>query len=396
MHLPSNHHLSYCTNIHPGHNWEETLRSLKEFVPSIKDRIAPEREFGLGLRLSNQASEELGLGDKLVEFQSWLEEEQCYVYTINGFPYGSFHHKAVKEKVHKPDWTTGERVIYTERLARQLAYLLPPGGEGGISTSPVSYRHWFKEKHREKALREGARNLVLIAGVLMAIEEESGVYIHLDIEPEPDGMLENTADFVAFYTNYLLPEGMSYFQEVHGLQPAMASTLLRRYITMCYDICHFSLAYESPGYTFSELKKYGIRIGKIQISAALRIRSEAADPSELFNALQAFDEPIYLHQVTQKTEAGVKTYRDLGRLLKEKPEFNELRAHFHVPVFLDTFGVLESTQDDIVSVLKLLEDIPEAHHLEVETYTWDVLPPDMKLPLTDSITRELQWVIQHL
>lgn len=396
MLLPSDHHLTYCTNIHPGRNWAETFENLKQNIPGIRDRVAPGKKFGIGLRLSNKASEELGLGDQLAEFKAWLEDNHCYVFTMNGFPYGDFHGKKVKEKVHKPDWTKRERLDYTMRLARQLAFLLPPGGEGGISTSPISYRHWFRDTDREKAYEKAAQQMALLAGLLLEIEENEGKYIHLDIEPEPDGLLENTSDFIDFYMGYLLPEGRRHFQEAMGIQQVMATTLLKRHLTMCYDICHFSLAYETPSETFARLSEHRILVGKVQISAALRIQSSKAEVPELFEALKSYDEPTYLHQVTQQTPHGIRTFKDLGVLFREKPNFEELRAHFHVPVFLDTFGVLASTQEDIKTVLEQLDQIPECRHLEVETYTWDVLPDALKAPISDSISRELEWVLDQI
>ena len=141
-------HLTYCTNIHPGETWTDHFAHLKEHVPGIKQAISPNQPFGIGLRLSNTASLELRNKENLRGFQQWLNEEDCYVFTMNGFPYGGFHKTIVKDKVHEPDWTTAERVQYTNRLAQILAALLPDGMEGGISTSPLSYRYWHKEENK--------------------------------------------------------------------------------------------------------------------------------------------------------------------------------------------------------------------------------------------------------
>ena len=139
-------HLSYCSNIHPGESWEATFRNLKIYIPEVRSRLKHQGPFGIGLRLSHEASLVLERPEKLEEFQTWLLQANAYVFTLNGFPYGDFHRHIVKEKVHFPDWTTLERKDYTTRLFRILVQLLPPGMEGGISTSPISYRHWFKTK----------------------------------------------------------------------------------------------------------------------------------------------------------------------------------------------------------------------------------------------------------
>jgi len=144
MLVNSTFHLSYCTNIHPGQNWESTFQSLKNHVPKIKHQVAPEYAFGLGLRLSNKASEELDQGTNMTDFQDWLSENDVYIFTMNGFPYGNFHDERVKENVHAPDWTTDNRVAYTIRLFNQLKTLVPEEHSGGISTSPISYKYWHK------------------------------------------------------------------------------------------------------------------------------------------------------------------------------------------------------------------------------------------------------------
>ena len=396
MQLSTQHHLTYCTNIHPGNDWAETFQSLKDHIPAIRDRVSAGKKFGIGLRLSNKASEELGLGSRLSDFREWLNKEDCYVFTMNGFPYGAFHGTHVKDKVHEPDWTSPKRLEYSKRLARQLAYLIPKGGEGGISTSPLSYKHWFSEEEKESAFRKAAYHMVSLADLLFELEEKEQKYIHLDIEPEPDGLLENTAEYIGYYNAWLVPEAIRQFRDTRGIDAEEATERIKRYLTMCYDVCHFSLAYEAPAATFARLQEQGLKIGKVQISAALKANIEQAPASELLAALKPFDEPTYLHQVTQKSGLDIKTYSDLNVVLEEKPDFTELRAHFHVPIFLDRFGVLTSTQEDIKTVFQHLHEIPDCHHLEVETYTWDVLPEGMKAPMTELICQELEWVLEQL
>ncbi len=384
MYVNNSFHTTYCTNIHPGQDWETTFASLQEHIFKIKNKIAPKNDFGIGLRLSNQASQELGLGEKLLQFRDWLQENHCYVFTMNGFPYGNFHGEKVKENVHAPDWTTNQRRIYTKRLFDQLAVLLPNGVNGGISTSPVGYKHHYKSaEEKEEALRVGADNMLVIALQLAEIEAVTGKYMHLDIEPEPDGLLENTDDVLHFFKNYLTSS------------TDIPESLVKRYITLCYDICHYSLAFEEPEYTFAKMTEAKIEVGKIQVSAALKILP-LENIDLVWDNLAEFDEPVYLHQVTEQVRDGVKTYRDLSEVLDEKVPFTELRAHFHVPIFLDTFGSLQSTQDHIIKTLQYLKDNKISEHLEVETYTWDVLPLELKRDLSESVIRELQWLLSKL
>lgn len=395
--LLGNHHLTYCTNIHPGEDWKSTFASLENYIPRVKKGVVPNNKFGVGLRLSNSASQELGRGQKLETFKRWLFENDSYVFTMNGFPFGDFHGQRVKDKVHSPDWTTQERFDYTERLFDQLDVLLPEGMDGGISTSPISYKHWHAGPIAvRRALEKGAYQMAKIALKLNQIERETGKYLHLDVEPEPDGLLENTDEVLYFYETFLVPSAITIFKG-NGHGESRAEELAKRYITICYDICHFSLAFEEPENTFDRLSESGIQIGKFQISAALKILWNTVAQKSVWQELERFDEPTYLHQVTERGDGKIKTYPDLPLVLEKRDSFEELRAHFHVPIFLERFGLLESTQDQILKAFDCLKKNPNlTNHLEVETYTWEVLPKALKIPLTDSVVRELKWVKDRL
>lgn len=398
MLVADNYQLTYCTNIHPGENWKVTFDNLKKYVPVIKQEVAPTQKFGLGLRLSNKASEELAADNNLFDFKRWLNEEDIYVFTMNGFPFGNFHGERVKDMVHAPDWTTEDRLVYTKRLFHQLSELLPEGISGGISTSPISYKYWHKsEEDRINAMSAGAKHMLQVAIQLYETESESGKYMHLDIEPEPDGLLENSDEVVHYYTDYLLPIGIPMFMDKLDLDEETAAERIKKYLTVCYDICHFSLAFENPKDTFAKFDCNGIRVGKIQVSAALKILFDKTNASNIWEALEKFNEPTYLHQVTRLNNGKVRTYSDLPELFADKNNPTELRAHFHVPIFLEEFDYLNSTQDQILDVLEYLREHPKlSEHLEVETYTWDVLPSHLKSDLSESIVRELQWLKNRL
>lgn len=397
MLVNNSRHLTYCTNIHPGSNWESTFNSLKAHVPQIKRQVSDNGSFGLGLRLSNKASEELDESNHLNEFKAWLRQNDVYVFTMNGFPYGNFHDERVKDNVHAPDWTTRERVVYTKRLFNQLKELIPDGMEGGISTSPITYRHWYaSEQEKQEAFKIGAKHLIEIALQLYHIESSTGKYLHLDMEPEPDGLIENSEEFLDFFDTHLVPMAAEIIKNELGSEVVDAERIIKRYITMCYDICHFSLAYEEPETTFRKLRDAGIVIGKIQVSAALKILYNEKGIDEIWESLSQFNEPTYLHQVTELVNGKVKTYNDLPIVLEQRKEFTELRGHFHVPIFLEQFGRLFSTQDHILKVVDYLKGQEVSKHLEIETYTWDVLPVELKKDLSESIVREINWLKEKL
>jgi hypothetical protein len=384
-------HLSYCTNIHPGEDWPAHFAQLRENIPAVKAAVSPDKPFGIGLRLSDKASLELSKEPALNAFKAWLKEQDCYVFTMNGFPYGGFHHTVVKDNVHTPDWTEGNRVEYTNRLFRILAALLPSGMEGGISTSPLSYRPWRKPG----AMENGTLNMLPVLEQLIRIHRSGGPLMHLDIEPEPDGLLENSQEFIDWYFSYLLPLSVPSLADKFNISEEAATALVKQHIRLCYDVCHFALVYESPAAVLAEMKEHGLLIGKLQISAALKATAVSENRSAIVEAFSEFNEPTYLHQVIARCNNGTLAhYPDLPQALAaaHDHEIVEWRSHFHVPVFVEEYGVLTSTQSDIRKVLQLQQEQPFTQHMEVETYTWDVLPADLKLPIDQSIARELNWV----
>lgn len=401
-------HLGYCTNIHHGETWADHFAALQQAVPELKKRCSPDQLFGLGLRLSNGASEELEQPENLVAFQHWLADNGVYIFTMNGFPFGGFHDTVVKDQVHTPDWTTEARVEYTKRLFRILSVLLPVDElgnaiQGGVSTSPLSYRRWFEWEQpaaRDYIFSQTTQNVLDVVAELIRLRQRTDRLMHLDLEPEPDGIIETTDEFITWFTEYLLPMGIEQLTTEFGMTDDEAETAIVEHVRLCFDVCHVAVGYERPAEVLAKLKNYGLRVGKIQISAALKAAfpDDSAGREAVRQAFEQFNEPTYLHQVVAKMQSdALIRYADLPDALAAfDANHAEWRAHFHVPIFVSEYGVLQSTQDDIREVLTLLADSPFTNQLEVETYTWDVLPDDLKLDLIDSIERELNWVSNQL
>jgi hypothetical protein len=392
MKLNNNLHLTYCTNIHSGETWDTIFQNLKTNIPQIKSLSSTSSQtanFGIGLRLSDIASREILQSNHLQLFKDWLAENNCYVFTINGFPFGNFHQERVKDAVHLPDWTTPTRLDYTLRLFDILAEILPPMMEGGISTSPLSYKLWHITEHEENATFEMAtENLIQVVQHLVKIREKTGKLLHLDIEPEPDGMIENTSETIDYFNDYLLKQGAR----------KVGEEAIRTHIRLCYDVCHFAVEYEDHVLALQAFENEGIKIGKIQISAALKanLPINLLQRQAIFEEFSTFNEPVYLHQVIARNKAHkLFNFNDLSSALRNATaaDFVEWRTHFHVPIFLEKYHLLQSTQEDIVQVLTVLKQKPHlTQHLEVETYTWEVLPEEMRITISESIARELQWV----
>ncbi|WP_138497201.1 metabolite traffic protein EboE [Nostoc sp. PA-18-2419] len=398
----NNFHLTYCSNIHPGETWVEVFANLQKYIPELKSRLSPTEPFGIGLRLADAAAKELLEKNNLAQFQEWLTQEDLYVFTLNGFPYGGFHHQVVKDHVYAPDWSQQERLNYTLNLTQILATLLPTGLDGGISTLPLSYKPWWEDQANfEIVLKNSCLNLASLVAEMIRIKEKTGKLLHIDLEPEPDGLIENTSEIIDFFQNWLLPISGNYLSEKLNIEQSLAETKLLEHIRICYDTCHFSVEYEQPNSVFTRLQSAGIKIGKIQISAAIQVKipAEVEKRSLIVERLRPFAESTYLHQVIERrSDDTLYHYSDLITALPhlEQSLAQEWRTHFHVPIFIHDYQILQSTQDDIATVLHLLQTNHACSHLEIETYTWDVLPSDMKIDLLTSIEREYNWVLKEL
>ena len=395
-------HFTYCTNIHPGEEWSHHFDEIKKHLPELKTRLSPDAPFGVGLRLSAMAAQQLSKAEELEKFRRWLLKNDLYLFTINGFPYGSFHGERVKDNVYAPDWTTPDRLSYTNNLTDILASLLPEGMDGGISSSPVSYKYWKKAESGYDAIFALATiNMARAALKMCQVFEETGKIIHLDIEPEPDCILETGAETIQFFKDHLIPDGTDFLKSEFGLTDKESERVLKEHIRVCYDTCHFALEYEDAEEAILMFENEGIKIGKTQISSALKVDwlKEGIKPDKVLTRLKTFDEPVYLHQVIEKRKDGsFSQYRDLPEAIEafEEGAAREWRIHFHVPLFLDQFGELTSTRDHILDALPVLFEQTDCNHYEIETYTWDVLPENYKTGLTESIEREYRWVFDQL
>lgn len=401
--LPDNteRHLTYCMNVHPGITLDEVEENLRTYLPPLKARFLPDGPFGVGLRLAGEASKEILEEGRLEQFREELASLGLYVFTMNGFPYGPFHGEAVKGNVHAPDWQDEERLGYTFRLSSILARLLPDDvEEGSISTSPLGYKPRV-DLGMPANWMVFTLNIVRVVQHLIRLREETGKLIHLDIEPEPDGVLSNGAELIEFYERWLLTQGVAMLADRAGNDPGLARDQMLDHVRVCFDTCHVAVSYEDPRELLDRYDALGIKVGKIQISSALKVAipKDEVGRKRVSNELAVFNEPVYLHQVIQRnTDSSLTGYPDLPDALSkiDDPSAEEWRLHFHVPVFVERYELFNSTQDTILQTFELLRERDVANHLEIETYTWDVLPADLKAPLDTMISRELEWVLDHV
>ncbi len=392
-------HLTYCTNIHPGHGWAEVDANLRRFGPALKRRLAPDRPFGLGLRLSARDARELLEPGRLEAFRAFLDAEGLYVALINGFPHGSFHRTAVKADVYAPDWRDEERVRYTLDLVTILGALIPDGLDGGVSTAPLSYKPWLPHPAASD-WTTFARNICRIADAMVRLRQARGILLHLDIEPEPDCVIELSDEFIDFFDRVLLPEGAPLLAASLGCSPADAARHLRDHVRICVDCCHFAVEFEDPHAALARLRHAGIGVGRVQLSSALDVTfpDDPAAAAAMRERLRRFADTTYLHQVIERREGhALRHFPDLGEALDagDPAVGAQWRIHFHVPLFTSEYDGLGSTQHYVRTILEAAVRTPFARHFEIETYTWDVLPDGLKFDLLDSIGREYEWVLGH-
>jgi len=384
MRLNHGLHLAYCTNVHRGETWRETFDSLKTHTLAVRERVCPRAPFAIGLRLSHQAARELSERARLLEFQRWLAQNDCYVFTINGFPYGRFHGARVKEQVYAPDWTSSERVAYTNLLFDLLAEILPAGVEGSVSTLPASFKEFIRNDDQEQIFHE---HLWRCVEHIAKLSERTKRQLHLGLEPEPLCLLENSGETIRF------------FEQLRDEHPGDAR--LDAHLGVNYDTCHFAVEFEDPQKALSALTQAGVKISKTHLSSALRIQPTP----EARAALAKFVDDVYLHQVVARDAADNLTfYRDLPDALNSQPSTlnsqpaSEWRIHFHVPLHARALPPFETTNDHLLGALDFLAAQPKVcSHLEMETYTWEVLPPELKSrSVVEQLAAEYEWTLAQL
>jgi hypothetical protein len=390
MQLKNALHLAYSTNVHRGESWPEMFDALKTHTLAVRDCVCPRAPFAIGLRLSHQAAVELSNPAALLEFQRWLGVNHCYVFTMNGFPYGRFHGAPVKETAFLPDWSAPERLAYTNLLFDLLAQLVPEGIEGSISTLPGSFKEFHPPPDALKAMRH---NLWRCVEHIAHVSEQTGRNLHLGLEPEPMCLLESSAEVLHFFDR---------FRAEHPRDPRLDA-----HLGVNYDTCHFAVGFEEPHDALLCLVEHGIKISKIHLSAALKVRPTQAAREEL----KKFFDDVFLHQVVICQSDGQRfIYRDLPDALAgepiveipqseiENPQLPEWRIHYHVPLHAPAAPPLDNTTDHPLGVLDLLAENPNlCPHLEMETDTWDVLPPELKSQsLDEQLAGEYNWTLAQL
>lgn len=386
-------HLAYSTLVHQGDTWEEMSESIETFAPAVKARVSPDAPYGLSLRLSAASAETLTADpDERVRFRRWLDDHDMYVFTVNAFPYGPFKGRVVMEQVYEPDWFTEDRVRYTMQVADILAEITPPSVAPSIQSAPLAFRPKVASDDDVDRLTE---NLLRVVSHLIDVERRTGRRVKLALEPEPFCFLETTEETVRYFQDHVWSgDGIGRLARLTGLPASEVVGLVRRHLGVVFDICHQSVQFEDIAASLRLLRDSGVPIFKFQAAAALWVPEVTA---EAIDALTPFTDTIYLSQTTESRDGKLTRRLNLSDAIDawraDPTGRREWRTHFHLPIFLAELGGLGTTRPGIEAGLAVHADTPVSDHLEVETYTWDVLPAHLKTgDITEYVSRELDWM----
>jgi hypothetical protein len=390
-------HLTYSTLVHPADTWEEMKASLMQYVPAVKARVAPNEPCGISLRLSAASARTLAAdAAERAELKRFLSDNDMYLYTVNAFPYGPFKNTVVKEQVYEPDWHSEERVQYTIDVANVLADVVPEGVVPSIQTTPLAFKPRVTGPDYVATF---TRNILRVVAHLVQLEARTGRRITLAIEPEPFCFLATTDDTVEYFGKYLYcGAGATELAKLAGVAISDAHAALRQHVGVVFDICHHAIAFEDITESLGKLVNAGIPIFKLQEAAAVRIPEVT---QEIIDGLARYADTIYLTQTNELMDGKINQYLNLEDAFaawkKQPGGQREWRIHFHVPVFLDDLGLVRTTRSSIEEALRVHKATPLSSQLEIETYTWDVLPEHLKTgDIVEYVTREIEWVREQL
>jgi hypothetical protein len=389
-------HLTYSTLVHPADNWDELWASMQDYLPRVKQRVSPYAPCAVSLRLAAATVERL-LADRsaMSDLNAFLSAENLYVVTVNAFPYGPFKNRLVMETVYEPDWRDRRRAQYTKDIATILSSIAGDGVSPSIQTAPLGFRPHVTPGVVERFTEQ----LLHVVAHLVDVARRTGTTVRLGLEPEPFCHLETTNETIDYFQGALFTDASAdRLAKLAGIDIGAAAEALRVHLGVVFDICHQAVEFEDVGASLDALDAAGIPIVKLQVAAAMRV---PAVTDEIVEQLWPFTDTVYLSQTMERRRDGqIRRFLNLRDALTcwdpggDAPEW---RTHFHVPVFLDDLGGLGTTRFAIADALAKHRAAPISDQVEIETYTWDVLPAQFKTgDIVDYVERELAWVVEQL
>ncbi len=384
----NNKSLTYCSNIFKEKTLYDLLEKIEKYAFFLR-KTFKKKWVGLSLCMSNKLIIELHEFKKLIFFGKWLKRHNFYLSSLNGFVYKVFHKKKIKENIYYPDWTSKNRNLYTKKLIMLLVHMKTGFNNSSISTMPISFRNWCKKKDRKYIFFRSSVNILDILNYLVMLNKKKKCFIHLDIEPEPFCLIESFENFLNFYFKWLIPN-LNFCLYISYIKRSLY--YLKKYINLCYDICHFSVNYYNHDKIISSILKNKLKVGKVQVSSALEVFPDCNNKTIIINELFFLTKSKFLHQNTafDKNNSLFIKNSDIIFILNKTLTYNT-RIHCHMPLYLTRYKkFLKTTSEETKAVfLKILNQL-NVRHVEIETYTYDMLLKNEKF---SSIVKEYTLVI---
>ncbi|KIH83112.1 metabolite traffic protein EboE [Pseudomonas batumici] len=381
--------IGYCSNVHPTPELAGLCASIEAHFQGVR-QLRGLNEQDSGLWISALAAAQLQQMSARSNFLNLLQRSGLRLTSLNGFPYGQFHQGAVKAEVYLPSWANPKRLAYSLNLARILAQALPPDcRQGVISTVPLGYAASWNPRLQQRAESQ----LRQLTASLAKLHLKTGKKIVFCLEMEPDCVLEHTDQAIAFFRHWQTTDPH------------------HEHLALCFDVCHQAVMFEDCYQSLDRLRQARVPVGKIQLSNALICRLPLQDSNRrehVLKTLSDFAETTYLHQVKARdAQDRLLAWADLPAALddcaKNPGQYPELRIHFHIPLFSEHLLLpeLSGSQIALAQTFDFLADHGDFRPvLEVETYSWGVLPAQLR-PTTEhaqlqGIAAELHWVEDQL
>lgn len=371
--LPSE--LMYCGNVHPCSTVREMIEQIDQYIIPIKKSRKLESMY-LGVWFNCDLLADFYSNPQITEMLfDLMKKSSLIIKSLNAFPQREFHGVSIKENVYFPEWSEQSRLRYTLALAEFISKRRDSFAKSiSISTVPLGYKKSWTEQKQRLAVD----HLKQLAMSLSSMHKQTGIHIRVCLEMEPDCVLETTTEMIAFLNQTLDYQNN---QEINN------------YIGVCFDVCHQAVMHESVKDSLNRLTREKINIGKIQVSNALRFKSEHFEHVQ--SILANYINSPYLHQVKLLTNNGVKSIADIDKDLSNHVEFSEeVRIHFHIPINKrELSSTLLTTQHEIIETIDSLSSLAIKPDVEVETYTWRIIDKEVTSnSLSHYLVDEINWL----
>jgi hypothetical protein len=281
----------------------------------------------------------------------------------------------------------------------QVADILAEIGGANVNPSIQSPPLGFKPRVTgPDVVAAYTRQVIRVVAHLVKLEQRTGRTVTLALEPEPYCFLETTEEALEYFKNHLYAtDSVRSIVTQTGLSKPQAEAALRNHLGMVYDICHQAVEYEDIGASLRALADAGIPVFKLQEAAALHMPKVT---QKTVDALRPYADTVYLTQTIERRNGKITRYLNLEDAFAawdKDPGPREWRTHVHVPVFLDDLGEFKTTRFAIEDALAFHKKYKLSPQLEIETYTWDVLPDNLKTgDIVEYVQREIEWVKSQL